>query len=67
MDTHTPLGKAIIAAGTASELARRLGITVQSIQQWKQIPAKRVIEIERVTGVPRKELRPDLYADAEAA
>jgi len=61
MNTLTPLQKAIAAAGNRSELARRLGIKVQSIQQWDRIPAERVIDIERVTGVPRQELRPDLY------
>jgi len=64
METLTPLGKAIAAAGNASELARRLGIKVQSIQQWKEIPAKRLRAVEEATGVPRKELRPDLFEDA---
>lgn len=64
METLTPVGKAIAAVGTASELARRLDITVQSIQQWKTIPAKRLLAVEKATGVPRQELRPDLF-DAE--
>jgi DNA-binding transcriptional regulator YdaS (Cro superfamily) len=49
-----------------SELARRLGIRPQSVQQWvesKRIPAERVVEVERATGVSRKKLRPDLYPD----
>lgn len=54
--------KAIDAAGSAVKLGRALGITSQAIGQWKKIPAERVVEIERVTGVPRQELRPDLYA-----
>lgn len=66
METLTPVGKAIAAVGTASELARRLGIKVQSIQQWKRIPAERLIEVESVTGVPRRELRPDLYEERVA-
>lgn len=57
------LEKAVTAAGSKSELARRLSIKVQSIQQWRCVPAKRLLEIERVTGVSRQELRPDLYAD----
>lgn len=61
MTPQSPLEKAIAAAGNASELARRLGISVQSIQQWKRIPAERIVEIERVTGIPREELRPELY------
>jgi DNA-binding transcriptional regulator YdaS (Cro superfamily) len=53
---------AIDAAGNASELARRLGVKVQSIQQWKRVPDDRVLDVERVTGVPREKLRPDLAA-----
>lgn len=56
---------AVQAAGSMHELGRRLGIAWQSVQQWKQIPANRLIEIERVTGVPRERLRPDLYRKAK--
>jgi DNA-binding transcriptional regulator YdaS (Cro superfamily) len=51
----------IAQAGSIRALARQLGINYQAIQQWKKIPAKRVIAIEEVTGIPREELRPDLY------
>ncbi len=55
------LEKAIASLGTAAELARRLGIAPQAVYQWERIPGKRVIETERLTGVPRQELRPDLH------
>lgn len=55
------LQKAVAAKGTVAELARSLGITRAAIAQWDKIPAERVVEIERVTGVPREELRPDLF------
>lgn len=67
-DPTSPVEKAAAAAGNKSELARRLGVKVQSIQQWKRIPAERVLDVERVTGVPRHELRPDIYPiEAKAA
>ncbi len=56
------LRAAIKAAGTKYRLAKTLRITPQSIQRWRQIPAKRVREIERQFNVDRKILRPDLYA-----
>jgi len=55
---------AIKAAGSMRGLARLLGIAPQSIVRWKSgIPAERIVEVERVTGVPRAVLRPDLYLD----
>ena len=46
------------------------GISPQAISQWRQVPADRVLEVERVTGIPRHDLRPDLaaiFAKSEAA
>lgn len=51
-------------AGGQSEIARQLGLRQQSISEWverNRVPAERVIEVERITGVPRHELRPDIY------
>jgi DNA-binding transcriptional regulator YdaS (Cro superfamily) len=42
-------------------LADALGITRSAIEQWPMVPAERVVEISRLTGIPREELRPDLY------
>lgn len=57
------LKKAIKAAGSQSELARKLELTPQAVQGWtkKGLPAERVIQVERETGVSRHELRPDIY------
>lgn len=58
------MDRIIKAAGGQSELARRLDIRQQSVYYWIQrgrVPAERVLEVERVTGVPRHQIRPDLY------
>jgi DNA-binding transcriptional regulator YdaS (Cro superfamily) len=55
------LDAAIIAVGGARELARRLGISHSAVSQWTKVPAERLVEVERVTGVLREILRPDLY------
>jgi DNA-binding transcriptional regulator YdaS (Cro superfamily) len=52
-----------------SHLARQLGITPQALDGWrkrKQIPAERVLEIERITKhkVTRYMLRPDIFGTA---
>jgi len=58
---------AIDAAGGIRSLARAIGVTYQAIQSWKKrIPAERVLDIERATGIPREKLRPDLYGKRHA-
>lgn len=50
------------SAGGNTGLARQLGkLTSQAVSQWKHVPAQRVLDVERVTGVPRHQLRPDIY------
>jgi DNA-binding transcriptional regulator YdaS (Cro superfamily) len=53
--------RVIAEAGGMHALARMLGIKFQSIQKWTKIPSERVIAIEHATGIPREQLRPDLY------
>lgn len=55
------LAKAIEAKGSAAALAAAIKITKQALSQWSRVPAHHVIEIERVTGIKREILRPDLY------
>lgn len=55
------LKQAIERAGGTRKLAKMLGITRQAIEKWTSIPARHIIVIERLTGVPREKLRPDLY------
>jgi DNA-binding transcriptional regulator YdaS (Cro superfamily) len=52
---------AIERAGSQRKLARLLGITQQALAKWTSVPAHQIIAVERATGVPREQLRPDLY------
>jgi TorA maturation chaperone TorD len=56
------LQEAIRAAGSVSELARRIGISQPSVANWNRIPAERVLTVEGATGVSRSVLRPDLFS-----
>jgi DNA-binding transcriptional regulator YdaS (Cro superfamily) len=53
-------------AGGMRALARAIGIHYQNIQGWKRIPAERMIAIETATGIPREQLRPDLFVPRRA-
>lgn len=54
---------AIAKAGGQRALARELGISAQAITNWTIIgvAAKQVLNVERVTGVSRYKLRPDIF------
>jgi DNA-binding transcriptional regulator YdaS (Cro superfamily) len=47
--------------GRLSKLAAALEINPSAISQWDEIPLNRVIGVERCTGIPRQELRPDFF------
>lgn len=50
---------------TLKEVGERLGVNKTTVLRWEEgsrrIPAERVIDLERLTGAPRHQLRPDLY------
>jgi DNA-binding transcriptional regulator YdaS (Cro superfamily) len=54
------LRQAIDAVGSVHKLARALGIRQQSLWKWREVPTERILDVERATGIPREELRPDL-------
>lgn len=53
---------ALARTNGAYGLAKALnGVSYQAVQKWRKVPAERVHDVERVSGVPRHLLRPDLY------
>lgn len=60
----------IIAAAALAEakkatgvcvIASGLGITHPAVSGWKFVPPGRVLAVERITGIQRWRLRPDMY------
>lgn len=63
------LQRACEAAGGQKALADRINTSQSQIWYWlkrskKGVPGEFVLPIEQATGVPRHELRPDIYPPA---
>lgn len=48
--------------GLLARVAYGLGLTRAAVAKWSEVPAERVVAVERLTGISRRKLRPDLYA-----
>jgi len=57
--------QAIHAAGGFKAVAQEFGISWQAVHKWslKQVPAERVPELARLSGVPPRQIRPDVFQD----
>lgn len=70
--SNEALKRACELAGGQKPLAERIGTTQSQVWYWLQrskrgVPAEFVLPIERETGVPRNELRPDLWPEMAGA
>jgi transcriptional regulator NrdR family protein len=52
---------AIKSVGSAKELAKRIGISPQAIVYWQKVPINRIDIVEKISGIRREVLRPDLF------
>lgn len=55
------LDAAIAVSGSMTALAEHLGITPQAVARWHHVPAARCLDVERLTGISRHRLRPDIF------
>lgn len=62
------IADAIRKAGGPTKLGKALGITRQAVEQWRErvVPPEHVLAIEKLTGITRYELRPDIYGSPPA-
>lgn len=63
--SSSPVERVIHDLGGVTKAASALGIGNPSVvANWRlrrRVPAERVLDIERVTGISRHELRPDIF------
>jgi DNA-binding transcriptional regulator YdaS (Cro superfamily) len=60
---HMSLSKHLRRPGvTAVSIAQQMGVSHTSVLRWAagSVPVKRLPELARVTGIPARDLRPDL-------
>lgn len=67
---ETSVANATRKAGGQAALARILGVRQSTVSSWlrrgTRLPAEHVLPIEAALGIPRYELRPDIYPPEEA-
>lgn len=51
------------AVGGVAKIKTAFGITKQAVNRWRHagIPAARVLDVERISGIAREVLRPDIF------
>jgi DNA-binding transcriptional regulator YdaS (Cro superfamily) len=60
------LRDAVKRVGGFTPMGYHLGISAQAVAKWTRVPPLRVLDVERISGVPRSELRPDIYPPGKA-
>lgn len=67
---ETSVALAARKAGSQAALRRVLGVPQSTLSSWlrrgTELPAKYVLQVEKALGIPRHELRPDIYPPEEA-
>ena len=53
--------KAVEQAGGPKRIAPECGCTRQAVSKWTRVPAKHVLTVERLSGISRFQIRPDIY------
>jgi len=61
MTSPDPIRLAASKVGGIVKLSEKLGLSRGAVSLWKRVPPHHVLEVERLSGVPREILRPDLY------
>ncbi|WP_441242556.1 transcriptional regulator [Tardiphaga sp. 768_D3_N2_1] len=53
--------------GGVNALATAVRVSHQAISQWREVPPKRVLAVEKAWGISRHLIRPDIYGPEPSA
>jgi len=53
--------------GGVNALATAIGVSHQAISQWREVPPKRVLAVEKAWGISRHIIRPDICGPGPSA
>lgn len=58
------VAEAVTRIGGAHAVASIMGVSSTAVLHWiyRNCPAERCVELERLSGVPREQLRPDIFS-----
>lgn len=63
--SFVPVRDIVARVRSQAALALIVGVTQQTVSGWcrknKPLPAEHVLGVEAATGIPKEELRPDIY------
>ena len=59
--TNKEILKSLADRRLVRPIATALNLTTQAVYAWNRVPADKIVLIEEITGIPREELRPDIY------
>jgi len=65
---YNPVKEAILIFGSQTALAKECGVAQPTIFKWLKkgiIPPRKVLMLEKITGIPRYKLNPDIYPRSE--
>lgn len=55
------VARVIEKAGGPSAVGTAIGKTRQAVAKWLRIPPQHVLTLERLSGIPKEKIRPDIY------
>ena len=64
--TETVLERVVVAVGSRKAIAREIKVSYQAVCKWRRVPERHCKKLERLTGISKHEMRPDIWGPEES-